>query len=130
MAKKPAETSAGLQQLKTDLKQRRLGRCYVLYGEEDYLRRYYLQQMQKLLLDDLTADFNFHRMNPENFTLQLLADSLEALPMMAERSLVLVEDVDLFALDEAGRNAAAALLSDLPEHCCLILSMQLSLIHI
>ena len=29
MAKKPAETSAGLQQLKTDLKQRRLGRCYV-----------------------------------------------------------------------------------------------------
>ena len=49
MAKKPAETSAGLQQLKTDLKQRRLGRCYVLYGEEDYLRRYYLQQMQKLL---------------------------------------------------------------------------------
>lgn len=124
MAKKPAETSAGLQQLKTDLKQRRLGRCYVLYGEEDYLRRYYLQQMQKLLLDDLTADFNFHRMNPENFTLQLLADSLEALPMMAERSLVLVEDVDLFALDEAGRNAAAGLLSDLPEHCCLILSMQ------
>ncbi len=124
MAKKPAEPSAGFQQLKTDLKQKQFGRCYVLYGEEDYLRRYYLQQMQRLLLDSLTSDFNFHRINSENFSLQLLADSLEALPMMAERSLVLVEDVDLFALDESGRNAAAELLNDLPEHCCLIFAMQ------
>ena len=120
MAKKPAETSAGLQQLKTDLKQRRLGRCYVLYGEEDYLRRYYLQQMQKLLLDDLTTDFNFHRMNPENFTLQLLADSLEALPMMAERSLVRVDDVDLFTQPEGAREQYAAIFSDLPDYCCVL----------
>lgn len=122
MAKKQGGNSAGYEQLKTELKQKSLARCYVLYGEEDYLRRFYLEQIKKQLLDDLTADFNFHRLTPENFDLQMLSSSVEALPMMAERSVVLVEDVDLFELPEAEREGVTAILSDLPDYCCLLLS--------
>ena len=89
MAKK--QESTGFEQLKNDLKQKSPGRFYVLYGEEDYLRRYYTEQLKKQLLDELTADFNFHRLTAENFSVQALSDSMEALPMMAERSLILVE---------------------------------------
>ena len=46
MAKKPAETPAGFQRLKTDLKQKQLGRCYVLYGEEDYLREQFFEEIK------------------------------------------------------------------------------------
>ena len=120
MAKKPTGATAGAEQLKSDLKAKEPGRFYVLYGEEDYLRRYYLEQLKKLVLDDLTADFNFHRLNAENFSVELLADCVESLPMMAERSLILAEDVDLFAQGDADR--LCELLSDLPEHCCLVLS--------
>lgn len=112
----------GTEQLKKDLKQKTPARCYVLYGEEDYLRRYYLERLQKLLLDGPAAEFNFHRFTAENFTLQALADALDALPMMAEHSMVLIEDVDLFALPEDGREKLAALLSELPDYCCLVLS--------
>lgn len=120
MAKKPTGATAGAEQLKSDLKAKEPGRFYVLYGEEDYLRRYYLEQLKKLVLDDLTADFNFHRLNAETFSVELLADCVESLPMMAERSLILAEDVDLFAQGETER--LCEVLSDLPEHCCLVLS--------
>ncbi|MBQ6430983.1 MAG: DNA polymerase III subunit delta [Oscillospiraceae bacterium] len=122
MVKKPTGTPAGAEQLKNDLKAKTPGRFYVLYGEEDYLRRYYLEQLKKLLLDDLTADFNFHRLTSENYTVDLLADCVEALPMMAEHTMILAEDVDLFDGTDAER--LCALLSDLPDYCTLVLTYE------
>lgn len=122
MAKKPTGDPAGAEQLKSDLKAKTPGRFYVLYGEEDYLRRYYLEQLKKLLLDDLTADFNFHRLNPENFSVDLLADCMEALPMMAEHTMILAEDVDLFDGTDAER--LCGLLSDVPDYCTLVLTYE------
>lgn len=120
MAKK--QENGGFEQLKNDLKQKSPARFYVLYGEEDYLRRYYAEQLKKQLLNELTEDFNFHRLTTENFSLQTLSDSLEALPMMAERSMVLVEEVDLFELPESDRERLTAMLADVPEYCCLVLT--------
>lgn len=121
MAKKQEETlSSGAKQLKEDLKKKAPGKCYIIYGEEDYLCRYYFQQIQSILLDDLTADFNYHKLTGENFTVELLNDSLETFPMMAERTLVRVDEVDLFALDAGDQEAVIRMLQDVPEHCCLV----------
>lgn len=49
MAKK-AE-SGGYARLKGDLAQKTPGSFYVLYGEEDYLRRYYLSMLRRQLVD-------------------------------------------------------------------------------
>ena len=86
MAKK-AE-SGGYARLKGDLAQKTPGSFYVLYGEEDYLRRYYLSMLRRQLVDGPTEDFNFHRLTSENFSMQVLSESLEALPMMAERTMI------------------------------------------
>lgn len=120
MAKKPTGSSAGCTQLKTDLKNRSLGRCYLICGEEDYLCRYYYGQLFRQLIDPMTEDFNFHRLTSENFSVRLLTDSLEALPMMAEKSLVQLDGVDLFSLKESEAEQLANILSDLPEYCCLV----------
>lgn len=122
MAKKQNGSNAGYEQLKNDLKRKAPARFYVFYGEEDYLRRYYTERLKKQLLDELTEDFNFHRITAENFSLQILSDSLEALPMMAERSMVLVKDVELFDLTESEREKLTAMLADVPEYCCLVLT--------
>ena len=122
MAKKPENTPAGLEQLKKDLAQKQPGRFYVFYGEEDYLQRHYLGMLKKQLLEELTEDFNFHRLTQENLSAQLLYDSIEAIPMMSERSLVQVDDVDLFQLPESERNTVAELLNNLPDYCCLVLT--------
>ena len=118
MAVNPTGSSAGCTQLKKDLKEKRLGSFYILSGEEDYLRRYYLDEMKKQLLDELTESFNFHRLTNETFSLQALSDALQALPMMAERSMVLLEDVNLFECDDT--ETLTALLNDVPPECCLV----------
>ncbi len=117
MAKKP-EADSGVQKLKSDLKEKQLGHFYILYGEEDYLRKYYFEQLRHRLLDELTEDFNFHPLNGESFSLEALADAVETLPMMAERSMIWLDEIDLFA--QADSDSLVKLLSDLPEHCCLI----------
>ncbi len=123
MAKKPERgMSEGAKQLLQDLKQKNPGRFYILYGEEDYLCRHYFGKLKELLLDELTGDFNYHKLTAENFSVELLSDSMETLPMMAERSLIHVDEVDLFALDAKDQEAVAELLGDIPEHCCLVLS--------
>lgn len=122
MAAKPTGSSAGCTQLKKDLKEKRLGSFYILSGQEDYLRRYYLAEMKKQLLDELTESFNFHRLNNETFSLEALADALQALPMMAERTMVLLEDVNLF--DCGDTDTLTALLSDLSPECCLVVHLE------
>jgi len=93
---------------------------YFFFGEETFLLNHYLGQLRKILLDPLTESFNFHRYNSENFSVQEFADSVENLPMMAERTLVQVDDVDLFKLTDAEREIIAQILTDIPEYCCIV----------
>ena len=94
----------GLQTLKAQIKAGQPERLYVFHGEEVFLLRYYLNQLQKLLVDELTESFNFTRLNSENFDLQTFVDAVESFPMMAQTTMVQVDDVDLFKLQEAERN--------------------------
>ncbi len=119
MAKSP-EQNSGLTELKAAIRGKCPGRLYVFYGEETFLLHYYLKQLKKLLVDDLTESFNFHRLTAETFGLHAFADSVENLPMMAEHTMVWVEDVDMFKLPEAGRNQMNEMLSDIPDFCTVV----------
>ena len=119
MAKK-SDTGGGLQELKQALKSKNLGRLYFFYGEETFLLHHYLGQMKKQLLDPLTESFNFHRLDNETFDIRSFADAVENLPMMAEHTLVQVDDIDLFKLGEADRTKMTEILSDIPDYCTVI----------
>ena len=123
MAKKTAP-GGGLQELKTSLKIKSLGRLYIFHGEEMFLLHHYLEQIKKQLLDPLTESFNYHRMNSETFQLQGFADAVENLPMMAEHTLVQVDEVDLFKLGEADRAKMAEILSDIPDYCTVVFTYE------
>ena len=110
----------GFTQLKADLKAQQLQNAYIFYGEETYLRARYLQQVRQLLIPAGFEEFNDHHLSGKGLTVQTLTEVVEAMPMMAQHTLVTVEDMDLFKLDEGQRNALIALLEDLPEYCTLI----------
>lgn len=109
-----------LQILKAAIRSKQLQNFYIFHGEEVFLLQHYLGQIHKVILDELTESFNFHRFNQENFDLRAFADAVENLPMMAERTLVQVEDIDLFKLPEDSRNKIVDILSDIPEYCTLV----------
>jgi len=115
------KTGEGYQQLKQELAAGTIGCAYLLYGEESYLREYYRGRILQALVDPAFAEFNCHREEGKNMTVQRLSELLEAMPMMAERTVVQVTDWDLFKLPEDQRTALIALLGDLPDYCCLLL---------
>ena len=118
-AKKETENK-GYTQLKADLRENTVQNVYVFYGEETYLREYYLDQLRKKLIPAGFEEFNYHNLQGKNLTVQALSDIVEAFPMMCEKSLVTVTDFDLFKLNEDQRNQLIALFRDFPDYCCLV----------
>ena len=79
MAKKQEQDKAdSLQVLKAAIRSGAPDRLYIFHGEEVFLLHHYFEQLKKLLLDDLTESFNFHKLNQETFDIQTFADSVEA----------------------------------------------------
>ncbi|MBO5324339.1 MAG: DNA polymerase III subunit delta [Oscillospiraceae bacterium] len=123
MAKYEA-TQSGLQLLKAAIKEGNLAPLYFFHGEETFLLHHYLERIKKQRIDELTESFNFHKLTTETFDIQILADAVENLPMMAEHTLVWVDEIDLFKLAEADRNKVAEILTDIPDYCCVIFTYE------
>lgn len=123
MAKKQEDKSA-LQQLKQSLREKNAENLYIFHGEETFLLHHYLNQLKKLLIDDLTESFNFHKLTAETFDIQSFADAVENLPMMADHTMVHVDEVDLFKLSETDRDKISQILSDIPDYCCVIFTYE------
>ena len=123
MAKK-TEGPNLLQQLKEEIKQGEPGRLYFFYGEEVFLLNHYLKQLRKIVIDPLTESFNFHKLTAENFDLRTFADCVENLPMMAERTMVVVDEIDIFKMNEADRERIIEILSDIPEYCTVVFTYE------
>ena len=82
------DKQSGLQQLKAAIKDGNLAPLYIFHGEESFLLHHYLERIKKQRIDELTESFNFHKLTTETFDIQLLADAVENLPMMAEMKLI------------------------------------------
>ena len=117
---KQTEKPNNLQQLKQDIRNKQCQRLYFFHGEETFLLHHYLDQLKKILLDELTESFNFHKLNNETFDIQSFADSVENLPMMAENTFVWVDEIDIFKMNEAEREKMCEILSDIPDYCTVV----------
>ncbi|MBR4211284.1 MAG: DNA polymerase III subunit delta [Oscillibacter sp.] len=96
-----------------------LGRVYVFHGEETWLRDFYLGELRKLLVPEAFSAFNYHRLDGAGLDVRELSEIAEAMPMMADRTLIVVVDYDMSRLSDGQRAALCAFLADVPEWCCV-----------
>jgi len=123
MAKKQDKPNA-LQELKRHIKERNAARLYFFHGEETFLLHHYLEQLRKLLTDALTESFNFHKLTNETFDIRGFADSVENLPMMAENTMIWVDEIDIFKMAETDRDKMTDILSDIPDYCTVVFTYE------
>lgn len=91
--------------------------AYFLYGGENYL----IERWAGALAKEAGADaFNAHRFDGRKPDIDALYEAVEALPLMAARTCVLVDDLDWAKLPAAEQKKLAEILDDLPPHCLLI----------
>ncbi len=108
---------AAYQQLRKDISAGNIGSLYIFHGEEAYLRDFCLGQMKKKLLPAGMEEFNLHTLSGKEFEVKRLQEMVDCLPMMSERTLIVVNDYDLAKGDREG---LFQVLSDLPEYVCLV----------
>lgn len=112
------------QELKQHLKEGDPARVYVLYGEEPYLTAHYAQQLIRMAggrSGDPLAQFNFQEFDGQECPFDIIEEAAEALPLMAERKCVAVQNCDVTTAAVFDR--AMALVSDPPEETVLIFWM-------
>ena len=100
MAKKAADNS-GYLEFKRAVTEGDPGPLYLLWGEEDYLREYYLGRLRELLLSDGMEEFNHKVFQGKELDLNLLTAARDAFPVFAQRTLVEIRDYDPYKAPEA-----------------------------
>lgn len=118
MAKQKSDE--GYRKFKEDIKSGEIGLCYILHGEEDYLRDYYLQQLEKKLVAEDFREFNYAVFEGSKLDLNELESAVDSLPMLSARKLLVVKDYDLYSGDEKEREKIGKLIEGLPEYVCLV----------
>ena len=107
--------------LKEKLKENPVG-VYLIYGEESYLKKTYIDKIVSKTVDSAFEDFNFHTFDGKDSTLSDIYESAQAVPMMAETKCVLVKDFPLDTLDENGFEQLGRVVEENPDDCALIFS--------
>ena len=118
MPPKNKPDTSGYETLKRDLAAGKPGQLYIFHGEETYLRDYYLGKLREMVLTGGLGEFNRHDLGAREMSPHVLEEAVDCLPMMAERTLVIVTDFDLFKAGE--KEEYIRILSSLPEYCCLV----------
>lgn len=84
---------APMRVLKSSLEHRTFDRAYLFHGEDDFLKEEKVRALVERATDAATRDFNFDVHRGPEADAGALGIALDALPMMAERRLVLIRDV-------------------------------------
>ena len=94
-----------MKSLNEDLKTGQLKQVYLLYGEENYLKRQYKERLTKAIFPDGDT-MNYAYYEGKGVDIKEVIDLAETLPFFAERRLIVFENTGFF------KSAAGADLAD------------------
>lgn len=99
-----------------DIKNQNFRQCYLLYGEERYLKKQYRDKLVEALADKEDT-MNFSRYEGKGLIQGEIIDQAETMPFFAERRVILLEDTGFF---KNQANELADYLSALPNYLYLV----------
>jgi len=109
----------GEKELKQQIEAGSFSNAYFIYGEESYLKEFYINKLKEKIVEPAFADFNLHQYNGKDTALDDILKDAEMLPMMSSYVLIIVTDYP-FDKSERDCNAIKEFLTDLPETTVLV----------
>lgn len=108
------------ENLKKDLKNNELKNFYIFYGNEDFLKEFYLKKIEDFVVDKDFKEFNLEKIDGNKFDIDIFSSALESFPAMSEKKMIIVRDFDLLKVKADIKDDIIKLLSDIPDYVCLI----------
>ena len=106
-----------MDKLKTAIKNKNIDRMYFFLGDEAYLSQYYLNALKEAIGCDETFDY----VCLDADDLSLLQESIESMPVMSEKKMVVVKGLDISdELKQEDVDLISALTEDVPSFTVLI----------
>lgn len=102
-----AKKTTGIAELKKQLKDNNIGGLYLFYGEEEYLKKLYIDKIRALVPDGGFPDFNHIYLNGR-LPLSEYDDAWESFPMMTDRKLIIIKDSNIMKLKKGRDDTASA----------------------
>ncbi len=103
------------QELKKAIEAGTLSGAYLLYGEEKYSLLQCVRKVEAKAAAAGFADFNLHRFDAADTSVEAVAEALEALPCFAAQNFVLLRDLRVDALPAADVERYQELIRELPD---------------
>lgn len=113
--------ATGLAELKKQISENKISGLYLLFGEENYLRKSYVKKITERIDDCGLPDFNKIVIDGKSANLSETEDAIESFPMISETKLILIKDSGIFRkASEEQKEYWAKRLENLPEYLVLI----------
>lgn len=115
--------------LRKQIKEKKIGKLYLFYGCEEYLKRNYIEYIEQNLLEESTKLLNKVVLE-DNVSVLSIVDNCETLPVFSDKRMVVVKNSGLFKSKKSKSRSAKGkdddelvrLLENVPDHACLIFS--------
>jgi len=123
--------------LKEDIKSKKIRSVYVFYGPEEYLKKYYIECIENILLTEELKPLNKIILDGRAEQEKII-EACETMPVFSERKIVLVKNSGLFKAgkkqdtkeskqksrgmdtDKTQKDALASYIENMPPYTCLI----------
>ncbi|MDO5123447.1 MAG: hypothetical protein Q4D44_02120, partial [Eubacteriales bacterium] len=104
---------------KKHISQKKFNSIYVIYGDEKYLVKFYMNELVKAVVGENPSEFSFHEYsgNPD---LNLLAAAVGAVPFMTEYNCVLCRDLNIEKLTKEDYDSLISIIKSTPDTTVLI----------
>ena len=113
-----------VNELKSRLKSGELAGWYLLCGEEDYLKKYYLGQLRsRVVVDEVFAAFNHVVYDGADIDFASVAEAIKSPPMMSDFKLIEWRFANLDGLKESEKSSLESLFDLKEEYPCAIFAI-------
>ncbi len=90
-----------ITELKSELSLGKLRKLYVFFGDEEFLKEYYVDKITEMVPDGGLEEFNRIKLDGTQ-DYNIYDDALEGMPMMVDRRIILIRDSNIFITRKSG----------------------------
>ncbi len=95
------------------------GKLYLLWGEEDYLREQFAQELRRACLGEDDDGFDYKRFDAAAPDMQLVREAVDSMPFFASRVFIELRGFDVNKCKAEDTERFKAILTDFPEQCTM-----------